>query len=100
MTEQQPSEHKGTERRKHERKEVITNLSYRVVTPVAGEGLTKNISEGGLCVILDKEIVMGTLLELRFELPGKEDNPVETFAKVIWQKKIEEGFLTGVRFGR
>ena len=85
--------------RRYPRKDVTTGINYRVITPLGGKGLTKNISEGGLCIILDKKIPAGTMLELKFELPGKESVPVEIFAKVIWQKEKEGKFLTGVKFG-
>ncbi len=97
--EEEKKERKDGERRKYPRKDVITKLSYRVVTPPGGEGLTYNISEGGLCIVLDKEIPIGSILELRFELPGEKSGPIDTYARVIWQKKTEKGFLTGVKFG-
>jgi len=87
------------ERRKYPRKEVVTNVSYRVVMPSGGEGLTMNISEGGLCLVLEKELPKGTILEIKFELPGNNSVPIETYVKIIWQKKIDRGFLTGVKFG-
>ena len=90
---------KSGDSRRYPRKEVVTNLSYRVITPLGGKGLTQNISEGGLCIVLDKKIPAGTMLELKFELPGEEEAPIEIFAKVIWQKEAEGKFLTGVKFG-
>ncbi|OPX29810.1 MAG: hypothetical protein B1H08_02975 [Candidatus Omnitrophica bacterium 4484_171] len=90
---------KSGDSRRYPRKEVVTNLSYRVITPLGGKGLTQNISEGGLCIVFDKEIPVGTMLELKFELPGEESVPIETFAKVIWQKEVEGQFFTGVKFG-
>jgi len=89
----------GAERRRYFRKEVITGVSYRVIVPSIGEGVTKNISEGGLCLLLDKELPLGTILEIKFELPGEEGCPIETFVRVVWQRKTENGFLTGVKFG-
>jgi len=93
------NQEKSADNRRYPRKEVVTNLSYRVITPLGGKGLTQNISEGGLCIILDKQIPVGTMLELKFELPGEEEAPIETFAKVMWQKEVEGKFLTGVKFG-
>ncbi len=98
MKEEKKDKSQG-ERRKYFRKEIITNLSYRVITPCGGEGVTCNISEGGLCIVLDKEIPLGSILELKFELPGKESGFIETYARVIWQEKIDKGFITGVKFG-
>ncbi len=98
MPEENMADH-DSDRRRNFRKEVSTNLSYRVITPLGGKGTICNISEGGLCIVLDKAMSVGTMLELKFELPGKESIPIETVAKVIWQKKAEGGFLTGVKFG-
>jgi len=87
------------------RRSYVTNVSYRVVVdekatiPVKDEGLTQNISEGGLCLIVNRELSPGAVLELKFELPDKNSNPIETRVKVVWQEKIETGYLTGVKFG-
>lgn len=87
------------------RRSYITNVSYRVVgnekatIPVKDEGLTQNISEGGLCLIVNRELSPGAVLELKFELPEEKSNPIETRVKVVWQEKIETGYLTGVKFG-
>ena len=87
------------ERRRQTRKNVVTHITYRVIAHSGGVGQTKNISERGLCFILQKELSVGTILEVKFELPGQGSVPVETFVKVIWCKRIEEGFLTGVKIG-
>ena len=87
------------DRRRCPRKHVSTDVTYRVIVPSGGAATTANISEGGLCLILDKELPVGTMLEVKFELPGKDPVPIETFVKIMWQKKSEEGYLTGVKFG-
>ncbi len=90
--------------RKDTRKSYVTNVSYRVVVdenttmPAKDEGLTQNISNGGLCLILNKELSSGAVLELKFETPEANSNPMETRVKVVWQEKIETGYLTGVKF--
>lgn len=90
--------------RKDTRKSYVTNVGYRVVVnekatmPVKDEGLTQNISDGGLCLILNKELSPGTVLELKFEMPEEDSNPIETRVKVVWQEKMETGYLTGVKF--
>ncbi|MCM8773178.1 MAG: PilZ domain-containing protein [Candidatus Omnitrophica bacterium] len=87
------------EKRKYTRKNISAPVSYRVVVPSQGNGLLENISEGGLCIILDKKLAEGTILEVKFELPGEKPIPIEIFVKVIWQKEIGNKFLTGVKFG-
>ena len=92
------------EMRKDARKSYVTNVSYRVVVdekstiPAKDEGLTQNISSGGLCLILNRELSSGAVLELKFEMPEENSNPIETRVKVVWQEKIETGYLTGVKF--
>lgn len=87
------------------RRSYVTNVSYRVVVndkatmAVKDEGLTQDISDGGLCLIVNKELSPGAVLELKFELPDKNSNPIETRVKVVWQEKIKTGYLTGVKFG-
>jgi len=74
--------------RKDTRKSYVTNVSYRVVVdekstiPVKDEGLTQNISNGGLCLILNRELPSGAVLELKFEMPEENSNSVETRVKV------------------
>ncbi|MDH4219859.1 MAG: PilZ domain-containing protein [Candidatus Aminicenantes bacterium] len=92
------------EMRKYPRRSFVTGVSYRVVVdyktmiPSKDDGLTQNISDGGLCLILNRELPPGAILELTFDLPKEDSEPITTRVKVIWQKKIEKGFLTGVKF--
>jgi len=93
------------EMRTDARRSYVTNVSYRIVVdekatiPAKDKGLTQNISDGGVCLIVNRELSPGAVLELKFELPDKKSNPIETRVKVVWQKKIETGYLTGVKFG-
>ena len=87
------------EKRKHLRKEVITNVSYKVLTPSCDIGRTQNISEGGVCFLLNKELYPGAILEVNFKLPSKDLKTIKTFVKVAWQKKTYKGFFTGTKFG-
>lgn len=85
------------DRRSHPRTTLVTKVSYKILMQSKGETLSQNISEGGLCLILNREIPPGTTLELRIDMPGKDAKPVEAFAETIWQRKSEMGFLTGLR---
>lgn len=93
------------EMRKDVRRSYVTNVSYREIVnekttiPGKDEGLTQNISEGGLCLLVNKELSPGAILELKFELPEENSRAIETRVKVIWQDKMETGYLTGVKFG-
>ena len=84
-------------KRKHPREEIIIDVSYKVLSPLKDVGLTRNISYGGLCLLLDNELRPGTILELKYRLPHEEARQIVTCVEVVWQKKTEKGFLTGVK---
>lgn len=83
--------------RKHRRDEIIIDVIYKVVSPLKDVGLTRNISNGGLCLLLNSELRPGTILELKYRLPHEESRQIVTNVEVVWQKKTEKGFLTGVK---
>ena len=89
----------GADRRQHRRVELATNLKYDIIPMAftAEAGAIKNISEGGLCLLLDKELPKGTVLHVEFNLPPENDR-IEAIVKVVWQQPIEGQFLTGVKF--
>jgi hypothetical protein len=89
----------GSDRRVHRRVELATNLKYDIIQMAisAEAGAIKNISEGGLCLLLDKELPKGTVLHVEFNLPPENDR-IEAIVKVVWQQPIEGQFLTGVKF--
>ena len=90
---------KGKEiKRKHHREEIIIDVIYKVLSPLKGVGLTRDISQEGLCLLLNSELPPGTILELKYRLPHEEARQIMTSVEVIWQKKTKKGFLTGVKF--
>lgn len=93
------NDHKNEkEKRQHPRREIITNMTYREYVPSGEEGIIQDISEGGLCLELNKEFAAGTILEVKYKLPGKETKPIVAFARVVWQKKSGNRYHTGVKF--
>jgi hypothetical protein len=88
------------EKRKHPRKEVYANMSYREFVPSGVAGIIQDMSDGGLCLILNKEFPPGTVLEVTYELPEEEGRSVEKLVKVVWQRKTNKGVLTGVKFSQ
>ncbi len=86
------------DRRKFPRKQVFTNVSYKILMPEAGAGETKDLSDGGLCIVVDKDLPRGTILELDFDVPGNEPVKIKASAEVIWQKKTDKGYITGLEF--
>lgn len=65
---------------------------------------TENICEDGIRVILEREIKVGSLLELELFISDKESLPIKCNGVVIWTKKANpEGtkpdlFHTGIQF--
>ncbi len=87
-------------KREHAREDMIIDVIYTVLSPLKDVGLTQNISYGGLCLLLNDQFRPGTILELKYRLPHEEERQIVTTVEVIWQKKTEKGFLTGVKFDR
>ena len=84
-------------KRKHHRTEMFFDVIYKVTSPIKGVGLSRNFSSGGLCLLLDNEFPPGTILEIKYRLPHEEHRLIETIVEVIWQKKTDKGYLTGVK---
>jgi len=98
MTDNFSNNPSGEEKRIFPRREVFKKVTYRELVPSGEDGSIQDISEGGLCLLLHKEFVRGTILELRYELQSPSLKPIESIVKVIWQKKTDKGLLTGVQF--
>ena len=86
--------------RKHHRTEIFVDVIYKVVSPIKGVGLSRNISHGGLCLLLENELPPGTILQLKYRLPHEESRLIETTVEVIWQRKSEKGYITGVKYDK
>ncbi len=85
-------------KRKHPREGIIIDVLYKVLSPLKDMGLSKDISQGGLCLLLNNELAPGTILELKYRLPHEESRQIVTTVEVVWQKKTDKGFLTGVKY--
>ena len=93
-----PSGPKPEQKRKHSRRKIVTSVSYKILTPSGDMGMTQNISDGGLCLLLNNDLSPGTILEVKFEIPEEASKSVRSFVEVIWQNHTENGYLTGVKF--
>ena len=98
MTDDFPKTPSGKEKRKHPRLGVQKKMRYRELLPSGEEGLIQDISEGGLCLLLNKKFSPGTILEINYEVPAEAPKPEASIVKIIWQKKTDKGMLTGVEF--
>jgi c-di-GMP-binding flagellar brake protein YcgR len=89
-----PQKEKKTDRRKYPRVDFIRQASYQLSKSPQYGIFTQDISQTGMCLLLDNEVSPGIILKLNFDLPGQSYKPIDTLAEVIWQ----DNYLTGVKF--
>ncbi len=78
------------DKRKFPRLSFNVDVKYEVIrgrSPKAKESQSKNISAGGLCVMILEKVRVGTLLNLEFSLPDS-DTTIIAKGKVMWVEKI------------
>jgi len=56
-----------------------------------------DLSVNGIGIIIDKKLNVGDIVELEFKFPDIP-NKCKVKAKVVWQKKVKEGYNTGLEF--
>jgi c-di-GMP-binding flagellar brake protein YcgR len=89
-----PEIEKKTDRRKYPRVDFIRKANYQFSKSPQFGIFTQDISQTGMCLLLDNEVNPGMILKLNFELPGQSYKPIDTLAEVIWQ----DNYRTGVKF--
>jgi c-di-GMP-binding flagellar brake protein YcgR len=73
----------------------------RVITRDAPptEGVTIDVSSGGMCVMLPRQLAPGTACAVSFDIPVNAfKQSVSAVAKVAWSICSSEGFKTGLQF--
>jgi c-di-GMP-binding flagellar brake protein YcgR len=94
------------ERRRFVRLNILADVIYKKVTPANREklSLTKNISKGGICLIVYEELKEEDILELEIYLP-EDKNPILAKGRIVWIKEFIVGDLskgkrydTGIEF--
>jgi len=89
------------ERRQYARLNASVEVAYTVIgKPGEIKVFSKNISAGGLCIIMDKQMLVDTPLQLEIKIPDLKD-PIAALARVVWQRTTKDsaGTLeTGVEF--
>jgi hypothetical protein len=96
------------ERRDYLRLNSKVNISYKIIEKehnllkrgIVPEHLsvTENISAGGVLFYLDEPLPVGSILELKLELPSESD-PIECLARVVRiEMTAEKGYLIAVCF--
>ena len=86
------------EKREFERKELNVEVRCSVLHPSYESGLARNISQSGICISIDRNLKKESILRLEFTLPGENPEYIEVLGKVVWQKKEDDKFLTGIKF--
>ena len=93
------------ERRKYVRLETSVEVKYTVIgKPGTVNVFSKNISAGGLCLIVKEGLDVNTPLQLELRIPDLKD-PIRALGRIVWQKSFEDaegqpqvGFNTGIEF--
>ena len=99
----QKEQKSGSERRVHYRMPAQLEVFYRALTAKEKtEGKTINVSAGGLLLVVDQKINLGTFLELRFETVPPDPKPILAVGKVVRLDEIKKDDKTyyglGIRF--
>jgi len=80
----------NTEKREFPRLSFNVELKYKALnspSPNPQKAVHKNISAGGLCIMILEEVKIGTLLNLEIFLPN-EDRPIIAKGKVVWVEEL------------
>jgi hypothetical protein len=94
-----PGENSWVERRQFPRVNVTTTVKFVMLLPTVEEGITKDISQGGMCLMTKKRMIMGDLIQLKFDLPGDKPEHIEVVGRAVWVKEKGDGFyLIGIKF--
>lgn len=90
------------ERRKHIRLSESLKIIYEVIKPLNGHDsyMTKNISEGGICIPTNQRLEPGMILDLQIHSP-KFLRPILATGQISWIEEAKKGefkFLMGIKF--
>jgi len=80
------------ERRQFVRLNVLTDISYtkRMPSEVTKLSLSRNISSGGICLIVYEPLQKSDVLDLKIYLPEGSE-PINAVGKVVWTKEFVMG---------
>lgn len=83
------------ERRKFPRLNFRVDFEYNILNKTGFKderAETKNISTGGICIILLNKVEIGDKLKLKFYLPGV-NTPIMTVGRVVWTQEFTVGTI-------
>lgn len=87
---------KREEKREFLRVDDIVPVAYKKVVKPTGwsterKGIRKDVGGGGIRLICDEELPVGTTLELKFDLPDVlRPTSIIVLGEVVWGQRIEE----------
>lgn len=94
------------ERRKHARFDATLKITWGKTgkQPINNTAFSKNISEGGICIIVDEKIDAGEILNLKIGLTSQ--GIIQIQGKIDWVngfpmikgEKYKEKYATGIEF--
>ncbi len=70
----------------------------------AETGTTRNVSMGGVCIEINRQLKEGSFLSFRLflveeEIESAEEKPLDLVGTVQWATESERGFAMGIKFG-
>lgn len=80
-------------------------MEYRMYhkREISGSSCIKDLSREGMCCSISKKLEKGTLLDMKFLLPG-DVKPIYLTGEVMWanesKEKKEFGYIVGVKFSK
>lgn len=88
------------EKRRTVRIDLCMDVTYEILPMCQGmfPCMARNISEGGMCFLSRNEVVIASIIRLRFILPDEARTRMECLARIVWQKKVDTGYLVGIEF--
>ena len=88
----------GEERRSHKRFNRDLEVEYSVEKgPHLKNGMTVNLSKGGMKLLLDEKLPKGAMLGLKVYIPEKR-RTIEAEAEVVWTNDADKKDPSGKRF--
>jgi c-di-GMP-binding flagellar brake protein YcgR len=81
--------------RKYTRADLKVHVRYAIIN----EADSKNISEGGICIVTVSSLEKGKDMTIVFSLPDSKDEKITTFGKVRWSKEVAANLCeSGIEF--
>ena len=81
------------DKRNYARLNIADGVNSKALQSIEG----RNVSLGGICIQVEKRMKINDVIDVEFHLPGSS-NKFTVKAKVKWQEKSDEQYITGLKF--